>query len=103
MSAGTRTAILLSGGIDSIALAYWKRPDLAITIDYGQLPARAEIDAATAAARDLELEHDIVRIDCRSIGSGDLAGTLSHAVAPAPEWWPYRNQLLITIAAAHGL
>jgi len=36
-------AILLSGGLDSIALAYWLRPQIAVTIDYGQRPARAVI------------------------------------------------------------
>ena len=36
------TALLLSGGMDSIALAYWKRPDIALTIDYGQAAADAE-------------------------------------------------------------
>jgi 7-cyano-7-deazaguanine synthase len=46
-------AILLSGGIDSIALAYWQRPDIAITIDYGQAPAQAEINASTAVASAL--------------------------------------------------
>ncbi len=38
----SKTAILLSGGMDSIALAYWKRPELAITINYGQKPFLAE-------------------------------------------------------------
>jgi len=32
-------AILLSGGIDSAALACWQKPDLAININYGQKPA----------------------------------------------------------------
>ena len=34
-------ALLLSGGMDSIALAFWKRPEIAITIDYGQRAAEA--------------------------------------------------------------
>jgi 7-cyano-7-deazaguanine synthase len=98
-----RTALLLSGGIDSIALAYWKRPDLAITIDYGQAPAPAEIQAATEVCRTLHLAHDVLRIDCSSLGSGDLANRPALSVAPVPEWWPFRNQLLVTLAAAHGL
>lgn len=99
----SRTAILLSGGIDSIALAHWKRPEYAITIDYGQVPAQGELDAARAAARDLGLIHEVVTIDCRSIGSGDLAGSAPNSMAPASEWWPYRNQLLLTIAAARAI
>lgn len=103
MTVAHRTAILLSGGIDSIALAHWKRPELAITVNYGQLPALAELDASRAAAQALRLEHEIVSIDCRAIGSGDLAGSPPHRAAPASDWWPYRNQLLITIAAARAL
>ena len=43
-----KTALLLSGGMDSIAIAWWKRPDIALTLDYGQQAANAEIKAATA-------------------------------------------------------
>lgn len=32
-----------------------------------------------------------------------LAGTAALSQAPSPEWWPYRNQLLITMAAAIAL
>src|SRR5438105_3448321 len=93
-------ALLLSGGIDSIALAYWLKPALAITIDYGQRPARGEIDAAAAACDVLGLEHLVLSINCSSLGSGDMAGSPPHELAPVSEWWPFRNQLLITFAAA---
>ena len=92
-------AILLSGGIDSIALAYWKRPALAITVDYGQLAAAGEHRAATQVSRKLGLQHEVISVDCRSLGSGDLAGTRPSELAPASEWWPFRNQLLLTLAA----
>jgi 7-cyano-7-deazaguanine synthase len=98
-----RTAILLSGGIDSIALAHWKQPEVAITVDYGQVSARGEIAAARAVAQQLRVKHDVVVVDCRSIGSGDMADAPAHESAPASEWWPYRNQLLITCAAARAL
>ena len=29
------TGLLLSGGIDSSALAFWKRPQVCFTVDYG--------------------------------------------------------------------
>lgn len=96
-------ALLLSGGMDSIAVAYWQRPEMAITIDYGQRAADAEILAAEQVASELEMRHEVVRIDCRSIGSGDMAGEQPLDVAPVTEWWPYRNQLLITFAAARGI
>ena len=98
-----RTGLLLSGGIDSICVAWWKRPDVALTIDYGQLPAAAEIAAARAISRSLKLEHRVVTVDCRLLGSGDLAGIAAHPTAPASDWWPYRNQLLVTIAAMEAM
>lgn len=94
-----KRALLLSGGMDSVALAYWLRPDIAVTIDYGQKPAQAEIAAACAIAEQLRITHAVVKVDCSSLGSGDLTGTEAVAHAPSSEWWPYRNQLLITLAA----
>jgi 7-cyano-7-deazaguanine synthase len=95
------TALLLSGGMDSIALAYWKRPDRCITIDYGQVPAQGEIQAARSVCEVLGLRQEVVRVDCSALGSGDLAGREALSIAPVSEWWPYRNQLLLTIAACH--
>lgn len=95
----SKTALLLSGGVDSCALSYWKKPDVAITIDYGQASAAGEIRAASQIALELDMPHEVVRVDCSALGSGDLALKPSIVDAPAPEWWPYRNQLLVTIAA----
>lgn len=92
-------ALLLSGGMDSIAIAYWKRPDLAVTVDYGQVPAPAEIRAASAVCQALNIEHLVVRANLSSLGSGDMAGRKELEIAPRPEWWPYRNQMLVTLAA----
>src|SRR5262249_594846 len=93
------TALLLSGGMDSAAMAWWKHPDLAITIDYGQLAAEAELRASAAICHELGIRHSTVRVDCRALGSGDMAGQPADAHAPASDWWPYRNQMLITFAA----
>ncbi len=98
-----KTALLLSGGMDSMAIAWWKRPDFGITINYGQLPADAERDAAHAICRHLGIEHVEISVDCRSLGSGDMAGNQASAHAPQSEWWPYRNQLLITLAAMKAI
>jgi 7-cyano-7-deazaguanine synthase len=98
-----KTGLLLSGGMDSLCIAWWKRPDVAVTIDYGQLPAAAEIAASTAICQQLGIEHHILRIDCRSLGSGDMAGATASEYAPATDWWPYRNQLLITLAAMKAI
>jgi len=92
-------ALLLSGGMDSIAIAFWKRPDYAITIDYGQNAAPGEIRASKAVCKALGIQHEIVSVDCSSLGTGDMAQQEALEIAPAPEWWPYRNQLLVTLAA----
>lgn len=98
-----KTAILLSGGMDSIAVAYWKRPDIAITIDYGQKCAESEIRAAAYAAKFLGMEHTVLHIDCSSLGSGLLNGQSPLPMAPTIEWWPFRNQLLVTLACMKAI
>lgn len=96
-------ALLLSGGMDSVALALWKRPAHAITIDYGQRAASGELRAACQVCEVLGIRHHVVTADCRSLGSGDMAGTPALAGAPVPEWWPYRNQLLVTLGAMKAI
>ncbi|WP_111894920.1 7-cyano-7-deazaguanine synthase [Acinetobacter sp. MB5] len=93
-----KSVLLLSGGMDSTAIAWWKRPDYALTIDYGQLAAEAEISASRSICQYLNIPHHVLRVNCRNIGSGDMAGTPVSEHAPATDWWPYRNQLLITLA-----
>lgn len=92
-------AILLSGGIDSIALAYWKKPEFAITINYGQAPAQTELRVSKTICDLLNIKHLIVEIDCSTLGSGDLLNSIPLTIAPSTEWWPYRNQLLATLAS----
>lgn len=97
------TALLLSGGMDSISIAWWKRPSLLIFVDYGQAPAEAEEAAGRAAADAISLRYEAVRADCSALGSGDMAGTPALGVAPVSEWWPFRNQLILTIAGVAAL
>lgn len=100
-----KTALLLSGGIDSLSLLYMLQPDIAVTVDYGQKPAAAEIEASQAACTQLSIEHEVVEIGCSQIGAGSMAVdegvTWTTKLSAAPEWWPYRNQLIITVAAAY--
>lgn len=98
-----KTALLLSGGMDSIAIAWWKRPDMAITLDYGQRAAEAEINAAAATCQALNITHHIIKIDCSSLGSGDIAGIQADPNAPSSDWWPYRNQMLLSLAAMKAI
>lgn len=96
-------ALLLSGGIDSSAVAAWLHPEMAIVIDYGQLPARGEIRAAKAVANALNIPIFVLEIDCSKIGSGVLSGQDSLPLSPSKEWWPFRNQLLITLAGTWAI
>lgn len=89
--------LLFSGGLDSTALAHWLKPDKLLFINYGQFQAQGELQAATKIASELDLSLDVREIDCRSMGSGQMVGKPSLSIA-APEFWPYRNQLLITLA-----
>ena len=98
-----KRGLLLSGGMDSVALAYWQRPDFAYTVDYGQLAAAGEIRAASIVARELNIVHRVIQIDCRSLGSGDMVGRQPNPMAPVSEWWPFRNQLILTFAAGRAL
>ena len=103
-------ALLLSGGIDSSSLAFMLRPEWAITINYGQKAAEAEFQASKMVAGGLGIKHEFISIDCTAVGAGMMAVTNQlvqdetlATIAPTPEWWPYRNQLLITLAAARAL
>lgn len=121
---GADCVLLLSGGIDSAALAHWVRPAAALYIDYGQRPADSEERAATTVAKALGIPIDILRIDLSTLGAGLLLreeaadgsaadtageqaactpGSAADAVSPSPEWWPLRNQLLCSLAAAWAL
>lgn len=98
-----KSGLLLSGGMDSLALAFWKKPHIAFTVDYGQLPSQGEIRAAQAITQALGIEHLVIQHDYSALGSGDLVGTVPNEYAPASDWWPYRNQLLITLVAAKAI
>ena len=95
--------LLLSGGIDSAALAVLRRPSATLVIDYGQRPAEGEIRASSAVAHELELPHHVLHADCSEVGSGLMAGGRVLDGSPSAEWWPFRNQLLATLAAAWAL
>lgn len=91
--------LLLSGGIDSTAIAAWLRPTLCLTVDYGQCSAPAELTAAAQICKELGLPHLSERVNVAMLGAGDMAGTDPSRHSENSEFWPYRNQFLITVAA----
>jgi len=99
----TESVLLLSGGLDSSTLAYTHDPDLAVTVDYGQVFAAAEIDASAQIAAELSIPHEVIDVDCGNLGAGTMAdGDVSVEGQPS-EWWPYRNQLVITLVAMEAI
>ncbi|MDQ8014951.1 MAG: 7-cyano-7-deazaguanine synthase [Flavobacterium nitrogenifigens] len=98
-----KKAILLSGGIDSICLAYHLKPDIAYTIDYGQVPAEREIYVSNFICQKIGIKHKVITVDCQNLGSGTLANSNNLKISPSEEWWPFRNQLLITLASMQGI
>lgn len=88
--------VLLSGGMDSAALALWQRPDIGLFLDYGQPSAASERRASLQVRDALGMDWAELEIDCSPIG----AETVALDGVPAATWWPYRNSLLLTFAAA---
>ena len=91
--------LLMSGGIDSVAIAAWKRPKLCVTIDYGQRPAEAEIRSAAKVCQVLGLKHLVIQTDVSNFGAGDLSMSSVSPHSMHSEFWPFRNQYLITLGA----
>ncbi len=97
-------ALLFSGGIDSTCLLYRERPDIAITIDYGHVAARKEIEVSSRIAEELNIEHKVINSDCSAVGFGSMsmrAAGNERFSSPTPHFWPLRNQLISTIAASY--
>lgn len=97
------TGLLFSGGMDSVALAHHRRPDRLILINYGQIVSSAEIKAARYFANELDLPLTELEADLRCTGAGSLAHADQEQTGHHPEWWPFRNQLLVSIGAAWGV
>ena len=76
------------------------KPDMALTIDYGQIAAPRELRAATHIASLLGMSHRVIEVPLGHLGSGELAGVPSNnGRGSVSEHWPFRNQTLLTIAA----
>lgn len=95
--------LLMSGGIDSACIAASCRPALCLTVDYGQAPAKAEVSASRAICASLGIAHDVVSCRIDDLGAGDLAGKAASNVSDHSEFWPFRNQFLITLGAMRAI
>lgn len=91
--------LLLSGGIDSAAIAAWKRPEICLTIDYGQRASVAENRASRQICKELSLRHELLTAHIADLGTGDMSGQEASLHSAHSEFWPFRNQYLITLGA----
>lgn len=106
-----KSIILLSGGLDSlVSLGVGIKNyniKLALTFDYGQLPAKKEIEASKKICEYYQIEHKVIElpflkeITKTGLLTGDIPienlGTKSSAKAV---WVPNRNGLFLNIAAS---
>lgn len=93
--------LLFTGGLDSTALAWMLRPEKLLFLNYGQRSAKGEERAARAVATAVGINLDIRHVDLSAFGLGTMSasGAPLASISKAPEFWPYRNQMLITLAA----
>ena len=91
--------LLFSGGIESTCLALTEQPDLAVNIDYGQVCAQGERQAAEHIAKLLGISLTTIDAPLSHLGRGEMTGVPQPKDTAVPEHWPYRNQLLVTLAA----
>ncbi len=110
MSIVNKACVLLSGGMDSVAVLHWAKARyaslFAILFDYGQPNRDQELTAAGALAREVLVPTlSVVLADALPRGRGILKGVEEHdglTEGLSPAFVPGRNLLYITSAAAHA-
>lgn len=75
-----------------------ERPDQLLFIDYGQIAAAGEARAASAIAQAMALPLTVREAPLSGFGGGTMAGR-EPVEGATPEYWPFRNQMLLTLAA----
>jgi 7-cyano-7-deazaguanine synthase len=110
-----KSVLLLSGGVDSTALAYYLANNQsqrvhAVTFRYGQRNADREIAAAARTARRLFLRHTVIELHPNVFAETALTGfgeipwaPTSDVDATSPVVVPGRNTVFLVSAASVGL
>lgn len=114
----TTAVTLLSGGLDSTVATYMAQETcdicLALTFDYGQRAAKAEINAAKITAEKLNIKHRVINLDwLKDISDSALLNMAQNLPKPLQTrldtdslenakavWVPNRNGLFVAVAAA---
>lgn len=98
----TKRALLISGGIEFTCLAWLLKPELAFTVDYGQVPAPTEISSSRDICTFLNIEHVVLGAPTNFVSVGLMSLRRSTQDSQHPEFWPYRNQFILTCAMMAG-
>jgi 7-cyano-7-deazaguanine synthase len=105
----SRAIILLSGGLDSlVSLGLSQGVELALTFDYGQKAAQAEISASKKICEYYGVAHRVIELNWLKeithtalVGAQELPSGIDSPVESAKAVWvPNRNGLFLNIAAA---
>ncbi len=105
----SRAIILLSGGLDSlVSLALAKEEyniELALTLNYGQKPAKYEIEACRKICEFYKIQHKIIDLDwLRGVSHNAMVEDKALPVGVQEDcssvWVPNRNGLFLNIAAS---
>ena len=109
-----KSAILLSGGLDSLVSLGLKKEELnitlALTFDYGQKSAKQEIETSKKICEYYNVEHKVIKLDwlkdithtalCSDaeVPTGDALNNLENSAKSV--WVPNRNGLFLNIAGS---
>ena len=105
----SRAIILLSGGLDSlVSLALAKDEyniELALTFDYGQKPAKYEIETCKKICEFYKIQHKIIDLDwLKEVSHSAMVEDKALPVGVQEDcssvWVPNRNGLFLNIAAS---
>jgi 7-cyano-7-deazaguanine synthase len=105
-----RAVVCFSGGADSTTLLHLAKAECnlvrALSIDYGQKHIK-ELKCAQAIVARIDVPHDIIKFDLTVFGGSPLTDSTLNVPAQKDEEQsstvvPFRNTLLITLAAAYA-
>ena len=105
-----RCVVILSGGPDSVTVAYWAKKEgydvHAITFDYGQI-AKKEILHAAEITRELGVPHRIIDLSALSDIYEGVTSLVDEAIPISEEFSqpiivPFRNGVFMAVAVAYA-